>query len=92
MIEIYGVPEHLFKCPGCMAAISYCEHNDLEFSFIPILLDADNELGFEYDRPAIEELRIKAGKETPPRLYPQIFVDGEWIGGFQTFKEKYGHE
>lgn len=92
MIEIYGVPEHLFKCPGCMAAVSYCEQSDLEFRFIPIILDADNELGFEYDRPAIEELRIKAGKETPPRRYPQIFVDGEWVGGFQTFKEKYGHE
>lgn len=88
-IEIYGVPEHLFKCPGCISAVDFCRSYGLQFTFIPVLIDSSKEMGFEYNREAIEQCRIRAGKDTSPRQYPQIFVDNKWIGGYQTFKEQY---
>ncbi|AUE22577.1 glutaredoxin [Aeromonas phage Ah1] len=91
-IEIYGIPEDLFKCPGCIAAVDFCRSYGLDYTFIPVIVRDSNQIGFAYNRPAIEECRIRAGKDTSPRQYPQIFVDDKWIGSFETFKQKYGEQ
>ena len=89
MITIFGVPEELFKCPMCIESVKYCESRALEYEFIPILKEDKDPsgVGFKFDRAEIERCRIMAKKDTPPHKYPQIFIDGEYIGGYKTFKQ-----
>ncbi|BES53223.1 hypothetical protein [Aeromonas phage phiWae14] len=88
-IEIYGIPEELFKCPGCIAAVDFCKSYSFDYEFIPVLIKDESPIGFRYDIERIDECKTRANKDTRPRQYPQIFVDDKWIGGYQTFKEKY---
>lgn len=87
MIEIYGIPTELFQCPGCISAVNWCKHYKLEYKFIPIIRKADTKLGFEYIRETIEQIKTRANKKTAPTQYPQIFVDGKWVGGFKRLQE-----
>ena len=87
MIEIYGVPADIFRCPGCISALNWVNHYKLEYKFHPILRRADTKLGFEYNRQTIEMMRIRAGKARAPTRYPQIFIDGKYIGGFKSLQE-----
>ncbi|QAX99644.1 glutaredoxin [Aeromonas phage AsFcp_4] len=88
-IEIYGVPEEFVQCPGCKAAVDFCRSYGLEFTFIPVLIKDSSSIGFTYHRANIEECRLRAGKDTPPRSYPQIFVNDKWVGAYKTFSEKF---
>ena len=45
-IEIYGVPEDLFKCPGCIAAVDFCRSYGLDYTFIPVIVRDSNQIGF----------------------------------------------
>lgn len=89
-IEIYGIPEHLARCYGCISAVNLLNELGLDFEFYPVLVESNNQLGFDFDRVRIAELQKKVGKPTPPTSYPQIIVDGVWIGGFLKLKAYFG--
>lgn len=88
-IEIYGIPEDVHRCAGCRAAKQLCDDRGLDYQFIPIVRVADTPLGFEYVMEAVEELKTRAGKQSAPTNYPQIFVNDKWIGSLKTFKEMF---
>ena len=52
-VEIYGIPESLHNCYGCIQAQKLLTEKGIEYTFYPVLKEAKNDLGFEYDRPRI---------------------------------------
>jgi len=89
-IEIYGIPEELHRCWGCFQAVKLLKEKDIDFVFYPVLISADNDLGFAYDRPRIEELAKRAGARSLAFSYPRIFADGVLIGGYKNLVELIG--
>ena len=61
-------------CGYCKSAKELCEESNLEYTYIDL---------FEEDH-AMEHLTGLIG---PFRTVPQIFVEGEYVGGFTEFKE-----
>ena len=86
-IEIYGIPETLHKCFGCISAKKYLDNNRLQYKFHNILIKDNTDLGFKYDTNVINELKARTRKRKPPTNYPQIFVNDNLIGGFNAIKE-----
>ena len=64
------------RCTFCDAAKRLCEQKGLDYEYK--MLDADY---------TAEELFEKVPNA---RTFPQIFVDGESIGGFQELKKLHG--
>tara|TARA_B100000085_G_scaffold189657_1_gene173542 strand:+ start:123 stop:344 length:222 start_codon:yes stop_codon:yes gene_type:complete len=62
------------RCPFCDRAKALCEQKGLEYEYK--MLDADY---------TAEELFEKVPSA---RTFPQIFIDGESIGGYQQLEEK----
>lgn len=91
-VEIYGIPEDIARCYGCISAVRLLERLGIDYTFYPILKHSDNELGFEYDRDRISELQRRVGKPTPPTNYPQILIDDVWVGGFLKMKAYFGDD
>lgn len=61
-------------CSYCSAAKQACEESNLSYTYIDL---------FEEDN-AIEDLTATIGAF---KTVPQIFVDGEYVGGFTEFRE-----
>lgn len=89
-VEIYGIPHTLHNCWGCVHACKLLDENGIGYDFYPVLLPSDNELGFQYDRPRIEELAKRVGRRSLAFSYPQIFVDGDYIGGYKHLLDLIG--
>ncbi|UQJ94942.1 glutaredoxin [Klebsiella phage CPRSA] len=53
-IEIYGIPESLHKCYGCIEARKLLDEHGLEYEFYSVLKPANNSVGFDYDHPALK--------------------------------------
>lgn len=89
-VEIYGIPQSVHNCYGCIKAQELLKENGIEYEFYPVLKSAENELGFEYDRPRIQELAKRAKQRSLAFQYPRIFVDGKLIGGYLQLKQLIG--
>ena len=89
-VEIYGIPESLHNCYGCIQAQKLLTEKGIEYTFYPILKEAKNDLGFEYDRPRIEELAKRVRQRSLAFQYPRIFVDNKLIGGYLQLKQLIG--
>lgn len=89
-VEIYGIPENVHKCYGCIEAQKLLNEKGIKYVFYPVLKEAKNELGFEYDRPRIQELAKRARQRSLAFQYPRIFVDEKLIGGYLQLKQLIG--
>lgn len=89
-VEIYGIPESLHNCYGCIQAQKLLIEKGIEYTFYPVLKEAKNDLGFEYDRPRIEELAKRVRQRSLAFQYPRIFVDNKLIGGYLQLKQLIG--
>lgn len=91
-IEIYGIPEHLHNCYGCVESLKLLESKGIKYNFYPVLISSNNELGFEYDRDRIEELARRLNSRGLAFTYPRIFVDDRFIGGYKQLKDLLNNE
>ena len=89
-VEIYGIPESLHNCYGCIQAQKLLTEKGIEYTFYPVLKEAKNDLGFEYDRPRIEELAKRVRQRSLAFQYPRIFVDNKLIGGYLPLEQLIG--
>lgn len=89
MIEVYGIPDTVYNCWGCAASRKLLDDMGLQYTFHEVVTPVDNEIGFDYNRPKIEELAKRLGSSSLKLVYPQIFIDGEHIGGYKQLKERY---
>lgn len=87
-VEIYGIPDNLHNCYGCIHARKFLEEQGIEYSFYPVLVPANTELGFDYDRVRIDELAKRLNSRGRAFTYPRIFIDDEFIGGYAQLKQK----
>ncbi|QDH49251.1 glutaredoxin [Pantoea phage Phynn] len=85
-VEIYGIPPHLYRCWGCTQAVKLLDREGIEYTFHAVLVPSDNDLGFAYDRPAIQQLADRIGVRSLAFQYPKIFVDGKLIGGYSDLE------
>lgn len=82
-IEIYGF-DGAYTCKFCNNAKRLCETRKLEYVYTPVNDGVD-----EAGRPVknerlIETIKERAGAEI--KTMPQIFVNDEYIGGFDEFR------
>lgn len=89
MIEVYGIPKEVYNCWGCQATIKLLDSLKIPYQFHEVIKRVDNELGFEYNRPKIEELAKRINSGSLKMVYPQIFIDNKHIGGYKQLKEIY---
>lgn len=88
MVEIYGFHEAVFKCVPCINAKRLAKMKGLEYQFNSVAVSMGPN-GPVFDEGIIKELLERLGRESKVGLsMPQIFVDGEYVGGFDQFKEK----
>lgn len=89
MIEIYGIPDNVYRCWGCHESRKLLDSLNIKYQFHEVIRSVDNELGFEYNRPKIEELANRLNVKSLRFVYPQIFIDDKHIGGYKQLKELY---
>lgn len=89
-VEIYGIPESLHRCYGCVQAMKLLDLEGIPYTFHAVLVPSDNDLGFAYDRPVIEALAKRVGQKSLAFRYPRIFVDDKLIGGFLELQNLIG--
>lgn len=89
-VEIYGIPESLHNCYGCIQARKILDEKGIEYIFYPVLIPAKNDLGFDYDRGRIEELAKRLNSRGLAFTYPRIFVDNKFIGGYKNLEQLIG--
>lgn len=71
-VVIYG---RLSGCKYCDRAKNICVMNNFDYSFTDL------------DTAGIDGAKLSEICGTPVRTVPQIFVDGEYIGGCTEFEE-----
>lgn len=81
MIEIYGIVSESHKCPACDFIVKRLEEDGIEYSIKTVLRDAKTDLGFEYRRDVIDELRRRIRQPKGSLELPKVFVNGIYIGG-----------
>ena len=75
-IEIYGIPSEVSRCAGCEYAKKLLDSVKLTYSFNEVIHKDQNDLGFSFNRPLIEECAKRIGCFPNLNLrYPVIFVD-----------------
>jgi len=72
MIEIYGTS----ACQYCKDAQLLCVARNKDYQYKQV----------DVDIYSLDELENRLGKRV--RQVPQIFVDGEYVGGYTELKEK----
>ena len=87
-VKIYGFDSSLKYCMYCEMAKKLCARKKIDFEFISIIRKADNQDGYELI-PEIESELIKLlnKPELKGTTMPQIFADGNHIGGCDDFKK-----
>lgn len=94
-IEIYGIPESLHKCYGCISTKKFFDSHKLKYTFHDILVVDSSDLGFKYNTCVVTELKARMRKHRAPTDYPQVFVNDKHVGSYtQTLNyfEKLGYE
>lgn len=89
MVEVYGIPKDVHYCWGCQETIKLLDSLDIEYKFYAVVEKVDSELGFDYNRPRIKELAERLNCHKMSFVYPQIFVDGHYIGGYKEIRSLY---
>lgn len=87
MVEIYGIPVDLYKCPACIEATKLLDEKSITYIMKPVMLKANNTIGFEYNTPIIDEMRKRTKQPVGSFNLPKVFVDGEFIGGYAELKK-----
>ncbi|UYD57486.1 hypothetical protein OFDDKENP_00110 [Aeromonas phage B614] len=81
MVEIYGIVSSNNKCHACDVVIKRLDEDDIDYTLKTVLRDADNDIGFAYDRTVIDELRRRINQPKGALELPKVFVNGTYIGG-----------
>lgn len=82
MIEVYGIAHgERMRCGSCDLVTKELKARSVEYVFKEVMREVDTELGFEYDRAIIDELRHRLKKPTGSLAIPTVFVNGILIGG-----------
>ena len=77
MVEIFGFDERRKVCPSCINAKRFCQVKGMDYTFHSV-----------HDEDILNLLLHKLGREESKGLtMPQIFIDGEHIGGFTELKK-----
>lgn len=85
-IEIYGIPEQVWRCPGCHWIRGLLASLNVEYTFIDVISPGDT--GPVYDRPLIESLAKRLGQFPSLSIkYPVIFVDNQFIPSLKDFQQ-----
>lgn len=86
MIEIYGIPEEVWRCPGCKIVRDLLETLKIDYTFYNVINDVDGRP--TYDRPLIESLAKRIGCFPSLAIrYPVIYVNNIKQYNIQTFKD-----
>ena len=86
MIEIYGIPEEVWRCPGCKTAVDLLKALKINYKFINVINNKDDHI--EYDRPVIVDLAKRIGCFPSLSIrYPVIFVDNIKQHNIPSFKQ-----
>ncbi|BBC78116.1 Glutaredoxin [Escherichia phage EcS1] len=85
-VEIYGIPETVWRCPGCLTATKLLKELEIPFTFYPVV--GQTEQGIVHNRPLIVTLAKRAGFPTLSIRYPVIFVNDEKMYNIKYFKDK----
>lgn len=86
MIEIYGIPEEVWRCPGCKVVRDLLGELKLEYVFYNVINNTDGVI--KYDRPLIESLAKRIGCYPSLAIrYPIIFVNNKKQYDIPTFKQ-----
>lgn len=83
-IEIYGIPETVMRCPGCMSVTKLLKELNAPFTFYEVITKTDT---IAYDKPLIVSLAKRAGFTSLNIRYPVIFVDNVRQRNIKAFKE-----
>lgn len=86
-IEVYGIPEEVSRCPGCLSVRSLLDNLKLSYTFYSVFSPSQAPLGFSYDRELIVSLAERAKFPSLNIRYPVIFVDNKLIHNIPRFKE-----
>lgn len=86
-IEIYGIPENVWRCPGCHEVRGLLSSLSVDYEFIDVIQNVDGDI--QYDRPTIESLAKRIGVFPSLSIrYPVIFVDDIKMYNIPYFKQK----
>lgn len=92
-IEIYGIPETVMRCPGCIAVQHLLNSLSIPYTFYPVINQTLS--GPVYDKPLIVTLAKRAGFRSLSIRYPVVFVDGirlKNIPALKTFLIEQGYD
>ena len=85
-IEIYGIPEQVWRCPGCHWIRGLLASLNVEYTFIDVISPGGT--GPVYDRPLIESLAKRLCQFPSLSIkYPVIFVDNQFIPSLKDFQQ-----
>lgn len=86
MIEIYGIPEEVWRCPGCVIVRDLLKRLELSYEFYNVINEVNGQI--EYDRPLIESLAKRIGCYPSLAIrYPVIYMNGIKQYDIPTFKK-----
>lgn len=86
MLTIYGYDSTIHKCAYCDNAKRLATMKGLPFNFVNVMPAVG-----EFDEPVIAELLARMGRESRMGItMPQIFWNGNHLGGFDDFRAVVG--
>lgn len=86
-IEIYGIPEAVSRCAGCMHATKILNDLGLPYEFYDVLYIDPVENQVAYNRGLIESLAERAGFPSLNIRYPVIFINDKLQHNLRYFKQ-----
>lgn len=86
-IEIYGIPEAVSRCAGCMQATKILKDLNLPYQFYDVIYIDPVTKQIAYNRDLIVALAKRAGFPTLNIRYPVIFVDNVLQHNLRFFKQ-----
>lgn len=86
-IEVYGIPDTVSHCAGCIFVRKLLENLSLPYEFKEVLSPSPDGAGFTYDRPLIVSLAKRAGFPSLSIRYPVIFIDDKLIHNIRFLKQ-----
>jgi glutaredoxin len=84
IFEIYGIPETVMRCPGCLTVLNLLNSLSINYKFYPVINQTPS--GAVYDKALIVSLAKRAGFKSLAIRYPVIFVDNKRIENIPSFK------
>lgn len=84
MLKVYGIPEDVWRCPGCRAIVAFLEENEIEYEFIPVVFKTIAMPYINYHRDIIRDIAQRSGATSLRLTYPVVFDDSQYIGGYKA--------